>query len=1224
MDSSRLVIVQHNIGSLKPKISLLNNFLDNHNVDICILNETWLRASDFIQIRGYQIFRRDSDNGYGGVAILCKNYIRCTNINLWSSDKIQTLAVNIKIKNNSFTILGIYCPPRSGRFPISVLKSIISSLSSPLLVMGDFNAHHTAFGSASNKTRGIQLFDMLDEINMCILNTGETTTVNRPNQLPSAIDIAFSSPCLAASADWSVLSDDALGSYHFPTLINLSISVELYEHVSSYQKYVYKKADWVKYSEISSYLFDEVLQETNALNAYDRFCILLDNLRKESVPIHSYTFNGQKCRKPVPWWNDICSDAVNQCKLALYAYKRYPTVENYLLYKKFDALKKKTIKEQKILSWKHFCSSFDRNTPISRVWKLVKVFNRKTSSPKCNDDHFVDAFLDKIASNRSSQHIDQLNEFFDFNELNLHLNLPFSEQEFNYSLNNKKDTTPGLDDIPYILIKRLHQSAKLVLLRIFNDLWQFDLIPDTWKTTAVVPILKSEKDPSLAESYRPISLSSCVGKIFENMIKCRLEMYAESRLIIPSSQFGFRKGRSTTDSLLKFGGDIKDAFYNNQYLISVFLDVSGAFDNVDLECLVKILHSYNIPGKICKWIFNFFYSRTVYIKYGGKLYGPKLAYKGVMQGATLSPLIYILYIAQLHSFLPTNTLSVLQYADDIVLYTTSRNILVAQNTINDGLTNLYQYFKETLKLDINPNKSSAMIFSKKLEGNVNISITYSAVSIRLVEEKNILGVIFDSQMYFNSHVQKVVNKMQKSVNVMRHLASVTWGMDPKLLNMIFKSIVRSHYDYALIVYGNCISSILARKLEVIQNKGLRIITGAFCSTPINSLEVEAGISPIDIRTKYLVEKFYCKILTNTHYLYLYRNNSILKGTHCNELDNLCKHIDHRDQWELSSLEIQLTIPHVCIKEIRSNNDFLDFVNNEKPDYRRIYTDGSKTNEFTKAAYYDSSAKFGRCFNLDNNASVFTAEVYAIYTALQYIRAIPNHTCFLIVTDSLSTLDCLKNPKISYKNNIYITRIREYLLSNMDQIIEFIWVPSHSGITGNEVVDKLMKISTPQIDNLVFSLPSVPFTDFNSMLKLRMFDSWSRDWEYTRQFKGKWYAEIQKHITKKPWYFNLILPTRKFITTLCRLRLGHGKFASHLKRINVIRSAICQYCSIEEASLEHLILHCSAFSVQRLILVDGLMQIYKDDEIPRLLPSILQNMKTYNLLFEYVDSTIKEL
>ncbi|RVE44396.1 hypothetical protein evm_010966 [Chilo suppressalis] len=75
------------------------------------------------------------------------------------------------------------------------------------------------------------------------------------------------------------------------------------------------------------------------------------------------------------------------------------------------------------------------------------------------------------------------------------------------------------------------------------------------------------------------------------------------------------------------------------------------------------------------------------------------------------------------------------------------------------------------------------------------------------------------------------------------------------------------------------------------------------------------------------------------------------------------------------------------------------------------------------------------------------------------------------------------------------------LEKEDKVIEFIWIPSHSGITGNEIVDKFMKIQHPRFINSQHYTPPVPLTDYGSLLKIRMFDYWNKDWEATKVFKG---------------------------------------------------------------------------------------------------------------------------
>lgn len=157
------------------------------------------------------------------------------------------------------------------------------------------------------------------------------------------------------------------------------------------------------------------------------------------------------------------------------------------------------------------------------------------------------------------------------------------------------------------------------------------------------------------------------------------------------------------------------------------------------------------------------------------------------------------------------------------------------------------------------------------------------------------------------------------------------------------AIVRSHYDHGLVVYKKYISLNLYSKLEIIQNKELGIITGAICSTPINSLGIEA-LRFFLSKTKYLILKNYVNILTNKVYVNMYKTNKNLQGEHSEELKYVCKSIDHREKSDFSTFKVQTTKLKVYFKNGSNNSEFLQFVNNGKPDYCKIYTDGLKTED----------------------------------------------------------------------------------------------------------------------------------------------------------------------------------------------------------------------------------------------------------------------------------------
>ncbi|XP_030757639.1 uncharacterized protein LOC115883419 isoform X2 [Sitophilus oryzae] len=95
------------------------------------------------------------------------------------------------------------------------------------------------------------------------------------------------------------------------------------------------------------------------------------------------------------------------------------------------------------------------------------------------------------------------------------------------------------------MINNLPLNHIKFLVYFFNQvLYHSELIPDDWKTGLVCPIPKPNKNLNNISGYRPITLTSCIGKTMEDIVKCRLDWYVENHKILSDSQFGFRKGSS--------------------------------------------------------------------------------------------------------------------------------------------------------------------------------------------------------------------------------------------------------------------------------------------------------------------------------------------------------------------------------------------------------------------------------------------------------------------------------------------------------------------------------------------------------------------------------------------------------------------------------------------------------------------------------------------------------
>ena len=168
--------------------------------------------------------------------------------------------------------------------------------------------------------------------------------------------------------------------------------------------------------------------------------------------------------------------------------------------------------------------------------------------------------------------------------------------------NTKPHKASGEDDIPYELIKHLPEAAKVLLLHLYNKCWLGDGVPRKWKTAVIRPLLKDGKDPKQTTSYRPISLTSCLGKILEKMVADRLLYQLEAKLQLSQNQAGFRQGRSTADQVLKLTQSAIDKFHGPKgetLTIATFFDYEKAFDKVWRDGLLYKMIDLGIPPDSC-------------------------------------------------------------------------------------------------------------------------------------------------------------------------------------------------------------------------------------------------------------------------------------------------------------------------------------------------------------------------------------------------------------------------------------------------------------------------------------------------------------------------------------------------------------------------------------------------------------------------------------------------
>jgi len=145
---------------------------------------------------------------------------------------------------------------------------------------------------------------------------------------------------------------------------------------------------------------------------------------------------------------------------------------------------------------------------------------------------------------------------------------------------------------------------------------------------------------------------------------------------------------------------INFAFLNNAPSYAVFLDIAGAFDNVIPQILIQELHSAGFPASFCKFVQNLLFERSIFAARNGDLLGPFITHKSTPQESILSPLLFNFYLRNIGSCLHKDT-QILQYADDIVLFSSNSSTLLAHNSLSISLNAIYGFLR-SLGLDLDP------------------------------------------------------------------------------------------------------------------------------------------------------------------------------------------------------------------------------------------------------------------------------------------------------------------------------------------------------------------------------------------------------------------------------------------------------------------------------------------------------------------------------------------
>lgn len=283
-----------------------------------------------------------------------------------------------------------------------------------------------------------------------------------------------------------------------------------------------------------------------------------------------------------------------------------------------------------------------------------------------------------------------------------------------------------------------------------------NFIPEQWRDIVIVPIPKPGRDPSSLSAWRPISMMSCLCKVFHNILGKRLEWFCEKNQLFSFNTTGFRKANSCLDNLSCFVTRVLTGFSERKPTIACFIDISIAYNNVDITSLVITLDRLGVGSKLCSYIWNFLRHRNLHLTIDNIEF-IRSTNRGLAQGDPLSPLLFNIVTHNICTNLNVDGVVVSQYADDFLLYTSCRMLMNGTRKLQTTLNNMVRYLLD-VGLEISPSKTKVCLFKRGFRReSVHLKICNN--TLQTVETVKYLGVWLDRSLRWSKQINELKERV---------------------------------------------------------------------------------------------------------------------------------------------------------------------------------------------------------------------------------------------------------------------------------------------------------------------------------------------------------------------------------------------------------------------------------------------------------------------------------
>ena len=329
-----------------------------------------------------------------------------------------------------------------------------------------------------------------------------------------------------------------------------------------------------------------------------------------------------------------------------------------------------------------------------------------------------------------------------------------------------------------------------------------------------------------------------LSKIYESVIHDRLLKHCLENNIITEKQAAYLKGDSTVSQLLYIVHKIRKTLSDKNISQGIFLDVSAAFDKVWHNGLLAKLGQIGVEGSFLDTISSYLAGRQQVVVVDGVKSDVLDVKAGVPQGSRLGPLLFIIFMNDIIDDIESD---ILIFADDTSLIASGSDPAETAQQLNRDLSKISSWAIKW-KVVFNAKKSKDIIFSKKVLNN-SPPIIFNDTIIERVNTHKHLGLILTSNLDWSAQITEVCLKANRKLSVLRSVKLLS----RQTLDLLYKLTVRSVVDYALPVYYKTLKQTEIARLESLQYRAAKIVTGALHYTSKEKLNIELGWETINER-----------------------------------------------------------------------------------------------------------------------------------------------------------------------------------------------------------------------------------------------------------------------------------------------------------------------------------------------------------------------------------------